>query len=129
MVDTGAAPGLIGRDPAKIAPRSPGKVRSRLAATRRSIMASSRFIDRSARVLWSRVIERRRAERRWLARLSGMVTGLALAGAAFFALKGAAMASGTALPMVEGWALWLAGPDPLSVAVGQILQPVFGGRV
>jgi hypothetical protein len=91
-------------------------------------MASNRFLDRSARVLWTRVVAKRQAERRGLARLRAMGGGLMLAVAVFFALKGAAIAAGAAMPGTEGAALWLAGPDPLASAVGQILQPVFAGR-
>jgi hypothetical protein len=92
-------------------------------------MASSRFLDRSARVLWARVIDKRRAQRPWLTRLIAAVGGLALACTSFFVLKAAALATGAPLPGVEGAALWLAGPDPLTAAFGQILQPVFAGRV
>ena len=92
-------------------------------------MASSRFLDRSARVLWSRVIDKRRADRPWLTRLTAAVGGLALACTSFFVLKAAALATGVPLPGAEGAALWLAGPDPLTAAFGQALLPVFGGRV
>ncbi len=91
-------------------------------------MASTRFLDRSARVLWARVMDKRREERRWLTRLTAMVGGLALAVCAFFALKGAALAAGASLPGAEGWALWLAGSDPVTAALGEILRPVFDGR-
>lgn len=92
-------------------------------------MASSRFLDRSARVLWSRVIDKRRTERPWLTRLTGAVGGVVLAGVSFFVLKAAALTTGAPLPGAEGVALWLAGPDPVTAAFGQVLLPVFGGRV
>lgn len=91
-------------------------------------MASTRFLDRSARVLWTRVVAKRQAERRGLARLTAMAGGLVLAVVAFFALKGAAIAAGAGLPAGEGVALWLAGPDPVASALGSLLQPVFAGR-
>lgn len=91
-------------------------------------MASTRFLDRSARVLWTRVVAKRQAERRGLTRLKAMAGGLVLAVAAFFALKGAAIAAGAGLPAGEGVALWLAGPDPVASALGSLLQPVFAAR-
>jgi len=91
-------------------------------------MASSRFIDRSARVMWTRIVAQRRAERRWLTQISAMAGGLVLAVVSFFALKGAALAAGATLPVAEGWMLWLVGADPLSTAVGNLLQPVFTAR-
>lgn len=91
-------------------------------------MASTRFLDRSARVLWSRVVAKQRAERRGLMRLKAMAGGLVLAVAAFFVLKGAAIAAGAALPAGGGAALWLAGPDPIASALGSLFQPVFVAR-
>lgn len=92
-------------------------------------MPSARFLDRSARILWARVVSQRREERRWLKRLTGIMGGLALAALSYFALKGAALAAGAALPGGEGLALWLAGADPLTSALGAALQPVFAGRI
>ena len=91
-------------------------------------MASTRFLDRSAQVLWARVVSKRRQERRWLMRLTGMVGGLMLAALSYVALKGAALAAGVVLPGGEGLALWLAGADPVASALGDMLQPVFAGR-
>lgn len=89
-------------------------------------MASIRFLDRSARILMDRATEAQRAERRGLRRLRGVLGGLVLAVAAFFALKGAALAAGVALPGVDGVALWLAGPDPVAQALAATLAPLFG---
>lgn len=91
-------------------------------------MASTRFLDRSARVLWARVQEVRRAERRGLRRLRDMAGALGLAVAAFFVLKGVAIAAGAGLPGGSGAALWLSGPDPVASTLGVALEPVFAGR-
>lgn len=91
-------------------------------------MASTRFLDRSARVLWARVVEKRADARPWLQRSKAIAGGLVLATTTFFVLKGAAMATGAGLPGAEGMALWLAGPDPVSSAFGATLQPIFGAR-
>lgn len=91
-------------------------------------MASSRFLERSLRVVGARVAEKRRSERKRGQRSLAMLGGLVLAGAMFFVLKAAAMASGLGLPEGEGIALWLAGPDPVSATMSALLQPIFAGR-
>jgi hypothetical protein len=91
-------------------------------------MASTRFLDRSARVLWARVVAKRAESRPWLQRAKSITGGLVLAVMTFFVLKGAAMATGAGLPGAEGVALWLAGPDPVTTAVSATLQPIFAGR-
>ena len=84
-------------------------------------MASTRFLDRSARVLWTRVVAKQQAERRGLMRLKAMTGGLILATAAFFALKGAAIAAGGGLPAGGGGGPGVfRGPPPGA--------PVFAGR-
>jgi len=88
-------------------------------------MAPTRFLDRSARILIDRATEARRAERRGLRRARGALGGLALAVLVFFALKGGALAAGVALPGAEGWALWLAGPDPIARVIAATLEPLF----
>jgi len=91
-------------------------------------MPSTRFLQRAAEVLESRVEERRRNSHPLRQRLLALGGGLLLAGAAFFLLKGAAIAAGAALPGAEGAALWLAGPDPVAAALGSVLQPLFALR-
>lgn len=91
-------------------------------------MASLRFLDRKAHVLEARVEARQAGERPGLQRALAMAGGMILALAAFFTLKGAALATGVALPGGEGFALWLAGPDPVTSALGAALEPVFQGR-
>jgi hypothetical protein len=91
-------------------------------------MPSSRFLERSARVLEARVVSRRHRGRRWRLRLQAAAGGLVLATAAFLALKGLAIAAGASLPAAEGPTRWLAGPDPVAAALGQVLQPIFAVR-
>jgi hypothetical protein len=91
-------------------------------------MASSRFLERSVRVVAARVSARQQTERSGLQRTLSVIGGLVLAGAMFFLLKGAVMASGIGLPAGEGVALWLAGPDPLTSVVSTVLQPIFATR-
>jgi hypothetical protein len=97
-------------------------------ADRSFVMASTRFLDRSARVLWARVLAKRAASRPGLQRAKALAGGLILAATAFFVLKGAAMAAGVGLSGAEGVALWLAGPDPVTTAFSATLQPIFGAR-
>lgn len=92
-------------------------------------MASTRFLDRSARVLWSRVVMKRTRERRGLHRATAALGGLSAAVIVFFVLKGAALAAGVSLPQGAGLAFWLAGADPVASAFGATLQPLFAGRV
>jgi hypothetical protein len=91
-------------------------------------MASSRFLDRSARVMWEQVLAKRAEARPWLQRTTAIFGGLVLAVTTFFVLKGAAMATGAGLPGGEGLAFWLAGPDPVTTAFGATLQPIFAVR-
>jgi len=91
-------------------------------------MASTRFLDRSARILWARVLAKRAASQPGLQRSKAIAGGLILAATAFFVLKGAAMAAGVGLSGAEGLALWLAGPDPVTSAFSATLQPIFGAR-
>lgn len=91
-------------------------------------MASTRFLERSVRVMQMRTRTVRRADRRGLRRLGGVTASLALAAGAFFALKGAAIATGAPLPGGEGLGLWLAGADPVASALAAALEPVFAGR-
>jgi hypothetical protein len=91
-------------------------------------MASSRFLDRSARVMWEQVLTKRAETRPWLQRTTAIVGGIVLAAGSFFVLKGAMMAAGTGLPGGEGLAYWLAGPDPVASAFGATFQPIFAGR-
>lgn len=91
-------------------------------------MASSRFLDRSARVMWERVLAKRAESRPWLQRSTAIVGGLVLATGTFFVLKGAAMATGAGLPGGEGLAFWLAGPDPVASAFSATFQPIFAAR-
>ena len=91
-------------------------------------MASTRFLDRSARVLWARVHEVQRRERRTLRRLGAMAAGVGLAAGAYLVLKGVALAAGVSLPGGSGMALWIAGADPVAAAFGATFEPLFAGR-
>lgn len=91
-------------------------------------MTALRSLDRLARILESRVVAEQARRRPGLQRLIAMAGGLTLAAAAFFLLKGAAIAAGVAMPDGTGLALWIAGADPVAQAFGATLQPVFAGR-
>lgn len=91
-------------------------------------MPSTRFLQRAADVLEARVTEHQRRQHPLRQRLLALGGGLLLTCAAFFLLKGAAIAAGAALPGTEGAALWLAGPDPVAAALGSALQPLFALR-
>lgn len=88
-------------------------------------MPSARFLERSLRILSDREDQEQAKRRPWLQRGLGVGTGMLLAAGAFFALKGAALATGAVLPGAEGVALWLAGPDPVATALGAALEPLF----
>jgi len=91
-------------------------------------MPSTGFLRRSVNVLSQRAQRERDKAHPWRQRLLAMPGGLTLAAGMFFLLKGAIIATGNGLPGQEGVALWLAGSDPVSSALGAMLQPVFAAR-